>query len=272
MTNTLSQTEIVNIVKVVKAAKSGKIESKKTVDHMRSRTTQKTMQLAKNAERELMHIGAEIATLLDKDPDIDVENKVKPKFRSRVGSIIANTVRESYLLGLHFVENFEKQTIKFTEDQTHKMNMQIDEEIQRFWNNVKSIQDKQLKKKYETETNIFGASFGFDLAAAFSNLSGNLSVSMSFLALGDSTVLSQNQAYQQQIRVGNVGITATATIQAPKMIWVSERDGRVCPECKNLDGLVFSIDDPSLPRPVRSTHFGCRCRLLPLDGGRVFNA
>ena len=44
-----------------------------------------------------------------------------------------------------------------------------------------------------------------------------------------------------------------------KVMWVTQRDERVCEECSALNGLVFDIDDaPAKP------HLGCRCRLVPV--------
>lgn len=46
-----------------------------------------------------------------------------------------------------------------------------------------------------------------------------------------------------------------------RVMWISERDDRVCDECMALNGLVFSIDKvPSKP------HYGCRCRIVPALG------
>lgn len=43
-------------------------------------------------------------------------------------------------------------------------------------------------------------------------------------------------------------------------IWVSRRDGLVCPICQPLDGLVTSL------QPVDDSHPGCRCIKVPLFG------
>lgn len=44
-----------------------------------------------------------------------------------------------------------------------------------------------------------------------------------------------------------------------KVQWVTERDDRVCHECRPLDGKVFDIDNvPEKP------HYNCRCTLKPV--------
>lgn len=60
--------------------------------------------------------------------------------------------------------------------------------------------------------------------------------------------------------------TARATLQAYKdagvkrVIWQTERDNKVCPECAPLDGKVFDIDKvPQIP-----SHYRCRCTVKPV--------
>lgn len=60
--------------------------------------------------------------------------------------------------------------------------------------------------------------------------------------------------------------TAQAVLQAYKdagvkrVIWQTERDNKVCPECAPLNGKVFDIDKvPPLPR-----HWNCRCVVKPV--------
>lgn len=60
--------------------------------------------------------------------------------------------------------------------------------------------------------------------------------------------------------------TANAALQAYKdagvkrVMWITERDNKVCPECAPLDGKVFDIDKvPNIPQ-----HYHCRCTLKPM--------
>lgn len=59
--------------------------------------------------------------------------------------------------------------------------------------------------------------------------------------------------------------TAKAALQAFKdagvkrVIWVTEKDNRVCPDCAPLDGKVFDINKvPNIPQ-----HYHCRCQIYP---------
>lgn len=76
------------------------------------------------------------------------------------------------------------------------------------------------------------------------------------------------KAWSKQIGQFALSVTDAAVVQAyedaeePEVMWVSERDNRVCHECKELDGEVFPLRDvPTKP------HMGCRCRLVPVRGG-----
>ncbi len=60
-------------------------------------------------------------------------------------------------------------------------------------------------------------------------------------------------------------ITVTASVQVPKLIWITKQDSEVCPICEQLEGKTWLADEPDIPRPVQDTHFECRCRLLPSE-------
>ena len=49
-----------------------------------------------------------------------------------------------------------------------------------------------------------------------------------------------------------------------EVVWITERDGRVCEVCKGRDGKRYFINQvPSKP------HYGCRCRIRPLEAGDI---
>lgn len=43
------------------------------------------------------------------------------------------------------------------------------------------------------------------------------------------------------------------------VVWVTQKDERVCPECRALDGHQFELDDAPPPQ-----HYNCRCFLVPV--------
>lgn len=74
------------------------------------------------------------------------------------------------------------------------------------------------------------------------------------------------KAWAKQLGQYAINITDHAVVQAfmdagaDGAIWVSERDNRVCPDCHQLDGRWFPLDELP-PKP----HWGCRCRLIPAE-------
>jgi SPP1 gp7 family putative phage head morphogenesis protein len=66
-----------------------------------------------------------------------------------------------------------------------------------------------------------------------------------------------------------INITDAAVVQAyddvgiKKLKWNTERDGRVCPECKKRDGKIYNIKSLP-PKP----HWGCRCYYTPVKEER----
>ncbi|MCV0398538.1 MAG: hypothetical protein K5785_00930 [Nitrosarchaeum sp.] len=262
--------EIIQTVKLVQKIDGTKnrLRPKTKVNHMNTRTTRQTIQISENAALQLRHIASEISQMVEKNKNIPIQ-KIHEKFKVRVGSIIANSIRESYLLGLHFVEQFAGRTTKLSFAHIEEMNIQIENQIARFWNQTEKIISDYRKKQ---DTPIAGAAAPFDLSILniFNQFFAKAALSMNFLALNNSTVTTTKQVYTENIP--ELGIRVSGTITAPQMIWVSERDARVCPTCLNYDGRTWSVDDSTMPRPVDDSHFGCRCRLLPLDGDKVFNA
>ena len=55
--------------------------------------------------------------------------------------------------------------------------------------------------------------------------------------------------------------TAYDDADVDRVMWMSERDNRVCEDCQALDGLVFRLD-----RVPDKPHYGCRCKLKPWRG------
>ena len=76
------------------------------------------------------------------------------------------------------------------------------------------------------------------------------------------------RAWSKQVGQYALNVTDYAMMQAfenagiEKVMWMSERDNRVCTECVTLNGQVFPINE--VPR---KPHWACRCHLTPvLDG------
>lgn len=59
--------------------------------------------------------------------------------------------------------------------------------------------------------------------------------------------------------VFNARLAAFKAIGIKKVMWVTQKDERVCEDCEPLDGKIFEIDMvPHTP------HWGCRCYVVPV--------
>jgi hypothetical protein len=55
----------------------------------------------------------------------------------------------------------------------------------------------------------------------------------------------------------------------PYARWIAVLDPRTCETCRNLNGKVFSIDDPGWPKHLPPIHKGCRCRIGPVRRSQI---
>lgn len=81
--------------------------------------------------------------------------------------------------------------------------------------------------------------------------------------LNKSLKQSANLWFTQSLQYG-IDVTDKTVIEVykrngiKKVVWVSEKDNKVCDKCKKLDGEVFEIDN--LPSKA---HYNCRCYFIP---------
>ena len=148
--------EIVKIVEIIDERPENRLKPKTKVNHMNTRTTKQTIQITDAMNKELSKIGEEILKLVDKKIPFE---KIKEKLKTQVGSIIASGIRESYLLGFHFIERLEQRTLELSEIYLNEINDEIKNQINNFWNSIsriiKSTKTKvsKLAKKNKKQNN-----------------------------------------------------------------------------------------------------------------------
>lgn len=81
----------------------------------------------------------------------------------------------------------------------------------------------------------------------------------------DAEIDAAARAWSKQVGQYAIDITDSAVIEAyeeadvPEVMWMTERDGRVCGWCNDMDGQVFRLSDvPHKP------HVNCRCWTVPV--------
>ena len=276
----MSLREVITTVEVVDSiagSRESRLRAQTKVNHMQTNTTQNTMELADAAEKALNDIVAEIARLYIMSR-LELAD-IRTRFESQVRTVIASAIRESYFLGFHFVEAYAEEAIDLTPRQTVTITNQVNNQVEAFWTTIETTiediddevaaaDDEDLESTPATTGRNFREPI---LRATLITKAGrtynrSATTSMTFRSLNEGTVETLQQLADEAV------LEFTGEVRVPLVIWVSERDNRVCPICLNLDGRTWAVNDVALPRPVTDSHYGCRCRLLPLDKGRAYNA
>ena len=107
------------------------------------------------------------------------------------------------------------------------------------------------------------------LIEGFAVASGNASWKEPWQTPAETRNMLIDQALKQwtkQLGQYAINVTDAAVIQALDdagvawVMWMTERDQRVCRDCHQLDGRIFAVDEvPAKP------HMNCRCRLVPSE-------
>lgn len=254
--------ELINMVEATDKSREGKLRSKSTVNHMRTKTTQETMRIQEEAQNKLTRIAKEIERMIEDSKTLE---EIKDEFKEEVGTIISTAIRDVYFLGFHFVEEFAVRSLELKAEQIQAMNDMIEEALNEVWKGIQKFINKQLSEVGKTpeglEIKILTSDALFDIGSIFAFITNTFTQQ----ALNEST------------------LTTILTLQIENeeeigMIWITERDERVCIRCQNLDGQskkpgeLFHDDIGGIDVEHPPLHGHCRCRLLPLDGELVFNA
>jgi len=264
--------EIVNTMKNIKINKTDKkinrekFRPENTVNHMNTKTTKRIMEISETAEKELSKIGRKIAEELNNNIPL---RDIKLRYKQEVGSIIAIAVRESYLLGFSYIEQSQNRTVEFSNNLSLEMNKLIAEGIKDFWSSIEKLmftnQNKELGIKFRKFTVKLDASdMHYDnfIQNAIQKLIQVVTNTITQASLTKSTVSAAQ----------SINFSTPLRSEQIMLIFVSERDSKVCPICLNLDGRTYNPGDPTMPEIPDDTHPNCRCRYLVYETGEVFNA
>lgn len=82
----------------------------------------------------------------------------------------------------------------------------------------------------------------------------------------DADIDAAIRYWSKQSAQAAIDVTDEAMTQAyedagePKVMWITRRDGRVCEDCKERDGQIYSLNN--IPPKA---HWGCRCYWIPVN-------
>ena len=255
--------EIIKILKVLtdkKAKRKAKLRPKETINHFHTKTTQETIRISDDAVAELKKIAKRIES--------DIQNgvsykKIKETYKDEIGTIVASAIREIYLLGLKYVEGYYEKSIELTPEVIKKMNEYIQKTIDNIWSSIEIFYYRANEEKNGIEIKILSKN-------AYDEFNFLLTLTNFFqILISVSTQESLNNATAEI----TISISVkTPFLPPPDLLFVSERDSKVCPICLNYDGRQYNIEDYDRPRIPRDTHPNCRCRYMLMSGGQAYNA
>ena len=278
--------EIDDLTKITHNYHSAALRPRSIVNHNNTVTTKKAEELSSECERKTSTILNEIKRIVRDNPQVDLD-RLRSVYGARVLDEYAKCNKEIFLATTSFVERFTKRTHSLTPIDLALIDEQTRKSVNAFWTvvrdmisaiqgsktiNAQELRDQRVDRGMQTD---FNARLEVISSAGIFGLLGKSTL---FLLGEEKRSAPANVPLFVGLERGTIEarITTLKPIEIPEkllVIWITERDDRVCPICQPLDGLSYDIDDPNTPKPVDDTHPRCRCRLLPIDPAtdNVFN-
>jgi len=251
----LEHLKVLELLDMVDAVDGGKfIMEKNTPSFENTITSRKTRECEQELQGKLARFSNLMKNRIDKGNSLDA---MRQEFGPQVLDAISKCIRDVYFAGFNYVEKVTKRTQQLTTFDINNITALINQEQDKFWQSVSDYTSKRTFTPEEEDVP------GHDLTNTFAGISASLATMALYSATQSATIAANNQSAQllSQINFG-VEIEEPHTYQ---LIWVTERDSKVCPICQNLDGRTFDTRDPDIQRPGNDTHVNCRCRLLLVD-------
>ena len=165
-----------------------------------------------------------------------------------------------------------KQVYDKAEDITEKMFVQIADSSYQYAENVflsgkKRENDTKMNRKWvKGKLNAFNGVTGYVYLHEVERKTARTFEKIMSTTLIAAAVRKALKYWADMVKQYADIITDEAAIQAyedygvKKVVWVTEKDEKVCEECRNRDGKVYDIKKIP-PKP----HWGCRCRIIPKE-------
>ena len=135
------------------------------------------------------------------------------------------------------------------------INAITDQYTENFWGSLETVHKKKQEAR-DKGLKIIGAQglpFGPIFTPFSFNMENQIAFAMNALALSLATA-----SINESIKASAENVQE----ETPEFIFNTVEDGRVCPICTPLDGLIMSDQDGSLQTPP--LHVKCRCFLIPV--------
>ena len=233
--------------------------------------------------------------------------EAEKRYGDEIRTIIKSMVTKAYFLGIEYISRSVKNPhhIFLSPNDVTQILLKSDDAYRMFWRLItKHLQVKKNRtrinktaaithhdrKKPKTNVTLTDEIFGVmddednrlldeDTSAALIT-SGIVTTTIALVTLEKYREYKQDQLQQERQQIlfedfeEDDAFTDTFPLDelqegssGDTVVFATENDAKVCPDCAELEGEEWEIGDPSIIFPVEGTHPNCRCRLLlKIDG------
>jgi SPP1 gp7 family putative phage head morphogenesis protein len=177
-------------------------------------------------------------------------SKAQGLYGNQVKEILRHYSYLSYIVGAEYSASKKNMDYFPTIIDLQNMRMITDDYYPRIWLRLSQIMHRNdtLLQKYDFVPRS-------ELSTNYAVTSIAISLITRAIARGTVSELEQLQSATKSIRVKQAAVVGDV------LVWTTQQDELVCPECSELDGQQWAMDDPELEEPPDSTHDNCRCYL-----------
>jgi SPP1 gp7 family putative phage head morphogenesis protein len=251
--------------------------------HFVHRQREEQAKIIENSSRaNLNHVVLQITE--ENTSDIALLNRV---FSKRVDQLIRSAVQSAYLVGIDYVGGVKKRSHEMfiTSTDVDQIKALTAEFSEIFWRRVAVVlhqKDTMLQHRsarFSPRSSLTLASLVTSLATKLVTKTIALATIAKVNALKASATPSATGSQQDSNKIAHasnnnnkLNKSAAADGTDPSTVetlqWVTQHDERVCPFCTDLDGTIWTSDDPSIVIPGTDSHENCRCRLDVVGTGQ----
>jgi SPP1 gp7 family putative phage head morphogenesis protein len=170
-----------------------------------------------------------------------------------VEHVIRAAVTSSYIVGLNYVGSTKKRLhhMFLTVLDIEKIKTLTAEFNHIFWRRVAAV----LHQKDTVQNILKSARFSPRSSLTLNSLVTSLAVKIVTKSIALATVAKVNALRSlPESKIKSAQVIET-------LVWITQRDERVCSLCQGLDGFRWNSDDPNILIPPDDAHDNCRCRL-----------
>lgn len=193
-----------------------------------------------------------------------------------VYEILRSRIQQSYQLGIDYVTELLGRENYFSRHDIDIITELTSDYNNRFWGRMETLlMDSSPGIQRQITNNFVITSIASDITTRTLS-TATVSKTQELTADGSGRmVIAGIKQIEQRLAARNPGIFGTGIAQAPGLVirfqWVISLTDRTCKLCKALNGIMWDINDHTMPTPGgisnggMHTHFNCRCRIILVE-------